>query len=113
VLDGDVAGADVAGPDGDTAGVGAADDEAVGVGAADDEVVGVVEAAGWPDDPADGVVAEGAGVLVLPVPEITSPMDVPVLVLPQTTAESGFPIPASTPVTQAMAKTKTPMASPP
>lgn len=103
----------VAGADGDAAGAGVADDEAVGVGAADDEVVGVAGAAGWLDDPTGGVVAEGAGVLVLPVPETTSPMDVPVLALPQTTAESGFPIPASTPVTQAMTKTKTPMASPP
>lgn len=94
-------------------GAGAADDEAVGAGAAEEEAVGVVVAAGWPDDPMDGVVAEGAGVPVCPVPEIASLMDVPVLVLPQTTDESGFPIAASAPVTQAMTKTKTPMASPP
>ena len=102
---------------GDTVGAGVADDEAVGAGLAEEEAVGVAEPEGWPMDGVvavgDGVVSEGARVLFCPVPEIASPMDVPVPVLPQTADESGFPIAASAPVTQAMTKTKMPMASPP
>jgi hypothetical protein len=89
-------------------------DEAADTGAtADEEGAGVAVVAGRLDAPVDGFAADGAGMPVCPVPEITLPMEVPVPDLPQTTDESGFPTAASAPVTQVMTKTKAPMASKP